>query len=75
MPRITGVVTEKNAKGEITFVTINVKKHKAAIMPLLEQMGVVEKSEFTQELEKEEWLSVEEARKLSLKHLDKLWKK
>jgi hypothetical protein len=66
MPRIAGVVTEKNAKGEITFVTINVKKHRETIMPVLEQMGVVEKKE---------WLTVEEARKLSLKHLDELWKK
>jgi hypothetical protein len=75
MPRIAGVVTEKNAKGEITFVTINVKKHEAAIMPLLVKMGVVEKSKSKQELKKEKWLTVEEARKLSLKHLDELWKK
>ncbi len=75
MPRIAGVVTEKNAKGEITFVTINVKKHRETIMPVLEQMGVVEKSKLTQELENEEWLTVEKARKLSLKHIDELWKK
>ena len=47
MARIAGVVTEKNAKGEITFVTINVKKHKAAIMPVLEQLGVVSRSQIT----------------------------
>ena len=73
MARIAGVVTEKNAKGEITYVTINVKKHRAAIMPLLEQMGVVEKTGFMKEIEK--GLSVEAARKLSLKHIDELWKK
>ncbi len=73
MARIAGVVTEKNAKGEITYVTINVKKHRAAIMPLLEQMGVVEKTAFMKEFEK--GLSVEEARKLSLRHIDELWKK
>ena len=73
MARIAGVVTEKNAKGEITYVTINVKKHKAAIMPVLEQLGVVEKSKFMQEFEK--GLTIAEARKLSLKHIDELWKK
>lgn len=73
MTRIAGVVTEKNAKGEITYVTINVKKHKAVIMPLLQQMGVIEKSDFMQEFEK--GLSVKEARKLSLQHIDELWKK
>lgn len=73
MPRIAGVTTEKNAKGEITYVTINVKKHKETIMPFLEQIGVVEKSKFMQEFEK--GLSIEEARKLSLKHIDELWKK
>ena len=73
MARIAGVVTEKNAKGGITYVTINVKKHRTAIMPLLEQMGVVEKTRFVKEFEK--GLSVEEARKLSLKHIDELWKK
>lgn len=52
MPRIAGVTTEKNAKGEITYVTINVKKHKETIMPFLEQIGVVEKGKFMQEFEK-----------------------
>ena len=73
MPRIAGVTTEKNAKGEITYVTINVKKHKETIMPFLERIGLVEKSKFMQEFEK--GLSIEEARKLSLKHIDELWKK
>jgi hypothetical protein len=71
MSRIAGIVTEKNAKGEITYVTINVKKHKAAIMPFLENIGVVSKPK----VEKKEWLTVEEARALSLKHIDELWKK
>ena len=42
-------------------------------MPFLEQIGLVEKSKFMQEFEK--GLSIEEARKLSLKHIDELWKK
>ena len=73
MPRIAGVVTEKNAKGEITFVTINVKKHKAAIMPLLVKMGVVQKSKFMQEFEK--GVAVKEGFKIVKNHIDDLWKK
>jgi len=73
MPRIAGVVTEKNAKGEITFVTINVKKHKAAITPFLEQVGVVEKRTFMQQFE--EAIPVSEAFKSVRQHVNSLWKK
>ncbi|WP_462218930.1 hypothetical protein [Ferruginibacter sp.] len=73
MPRIPGVVTEKNAKGEITFVTINVKKHRETIMPVLEQMGVVEKSKFMQEFEK--GIPVKEGFKIVKAHINDLWKK
>jgi hypothetical protein len=73
MPRIAGIVTEKNAKGEITFVTINVKKHRKTIMPVLEKMGVVEKSKFMQDFEK--GVSVKEGFKMVKKHVDDLWKK
>ncbi len=67
MPPIAGVVTEKNAKGEITFVTINVKKHRETIMPVLEQMGVVKKSKFMQEFEK--GVSVKDGFKIVKQHI------
>jgi hypothetical protein len=73
MPRIAGVVTEKNAKGEITFVKIDVKKHRDAIMPVLEQMGVVEKSKFMQEFEK--GVPVKDGFKIVKTHINDLWKK
>ncbi len=73
MPRIAGVVTEKNAKGEITFVTINVKKHRETIMPVLQKMGVVGKSDFMQEFEK--GVSVKDGFKIVKKHINDLWKK
>jgi hypothetical protein len=73
MPRIAGVVTEKNARGEITFVTINVKKHRKTIMPVLEKMVVVEKSKFI--LDFEEGFSIKEGFKMVKKHIDDLWKK
>jgi len=73
MPRIAGVITEKNAKGEITFVTINVKKHRKTIMPVLEQMGVVKKSKFMQEFEK--GVPVKAGFKTVKDHVNNLWKK
>jgi hypothetical protein len=73
MSRIAGIVTEKNAKGEITYVTINVKKHKAAIMPFLENVGVVEKTKFMQEFDKA--ISVKKGFGFIKKHIEDTWKK
>lgn len=60
MPRIAGIATQKNIKGEITHVTINIKKHKEAITPLLRQLGIIEKSQFEKDCEKA--ISLEEFR-------------
>ncbi len=73
MSRIAGVVTEKNAKGEITFVTINVKKHKEAIMPFLEKVGVVENTKFMQEFDNA--ISVKKGFSIVKKHIQDSWKK
>ena len=73
MPRIAGVATQKNTKGEITHLTIDVKKHKDIVAPLLEQLGVKFKSKF-----EEDWqrgVSLEEARKNSHDFIRKMWKK
>lgn len=45
MTRIAGITTQKNTKGEITHVTINVKKHQQ-VMPMLNELGIIEKLSF-----------------------------
>jgi hypothetical protein len=73
MPRIAGVATQKNTKGEITHITIDVKKHKEFVAPMLAQLGVKENIKFEKDWERE--ISIEEARKRSLHFIDKMWKK
>lgn len=46
MPRIVGITTQKDSKGNLTHVTINMKKHGEKIMPVLEELGFLEKSLF-----------------------------
>ncbi len=52
MPRIAGVATQKNTKGEITHITIDVKKHKEFVAPMLAQLGVKEKTKFEKDWER-----------------------
>jgi hypothetical protein len=73
MPQVAGVTTKKNVKGEITHVTINVKKHKDIITPVLEEIGVLTKMTFEERFKKAH--SVEEAKQMTLNHLRKIWKK
>ncbi len=73
MPRIAGVATQKNTKGEITHITIDVKKHKEFVAPMLAQLGVKEKTKFEKDWER--GISIEEARKRSLNFIDKMFKK
>lgn len=73
MAHVAGVTTKKNIKGEITHVTINVKKHKGVITPLLEEMGVLTKMTFEERFEKA--YTVEQAKQMTLKHLRSIWKK
>ena len=73
MPRIAGVATQKNTKGEITHLTIDVKKHKDIVAPLLEQLGMKIKSKFEEDWER--GISLEEARKNSHDFIRKMWKK
>lgn len=74
MARIAGVTTQKDTKGNVTHVTINLKKHKA-VLPLLEQMGVIEKSELQKMMDSGTWLTVEEARAHTIKHVREKWNK
>lgn len=73
MPRIAGVATQKNTKGEITHLTIDVKKHKDIVAPLLEQLGEKVKTKFDEDWER--GITLEEARKNSHDFIRKMWKK
>lgn len=73
MPQLAGVKTKKNFKGEVTHVTFNVKKHKETITPILNQLGIIPKTDFQKRCEN--GVSVKEARKISINHLRSIWKK
>jgi hypothetical protein len=74
MPRIAGVATQKNTKGEITHITIDVKKHKEFVAPLLAQLGgVKEKTKFEKDWER--GITPEELRQNLHKRIKELWKK
>lgn len=73
MPRIAGVATQKNSKGEITHLTINVKRHKEVLAPLMLKLCPPEKTQFEKDWER--GISIEEARKKSHEFIRKMWKK
>ncbi len=70
MARIAGVTTQKDSKGALTHITVNLKKHPEAL-PVLKNMGLVEKTKF--ELECEKGVSIEESRRRIHKKIDDLW--
>jgi hypothetical protein len=73
MPQVAGITTKKNVRGELTHVTINIKKHKEAITPMLEKLGVISKTPFQKEFEK--GIPLEEARQKLLTKVRTLWGK
>ena len=73
MPQVTGITTVQDAAGNITSVTINMEKHRDTVMPLLEKLGVIEKSEFDQECERA--ISVDELRNSLCKKIYAVWGK
>lgn len=73
MPRIAGVAAQKNTKGEITHLTIDVKKHKDFVAPLLEQLSAKPKDKF--EADWERGITLEEARTNLHRRIKELWKK
>ena len=74
MARIAGIATKKNRKGEITHVTIDIKKHRDTITPMLEQLGVIKESSFDEEWERG-GMTVEELKNSLHKTVDELWRK
>ena len=72
MANIEGISTQKNEQGEITHVTIDIQKHKE-IIPVLEQMGVIEKSAFQKEFD--DSFSLEDARNILFERIENKWKR
>ena len=73
MAAIAGITTKKNTKGQVTHVTIDVKKHQDKIQALTE-IGVLQKTPF--QIECEAGHSIEYAKQHTLNMLRNLpWKK
>ncbi|TAF74626.1 MAG: hypothetical protein EAZ53_08240 [Bacteroidetes bacterium] len=82
MARIAGISTQTNAKGIVTKITVDLKKHPKVKEALIE-IGYLTKTQ--QQIEDEEFekdwnnptnLTVEQARQLSLEHINSLkWDK
>lgn len=51
MAKVAGIATKKNGSGEVTHVMISLKQHHEKFVPLLKEMGVVEKTQFEKECE------------------------
>lgn len=73
MAQVAGITTKKNTKGEITHVTFNVKKHKDTITPILNQLGVMQITEFQKKCENS--ISLEQGRKICQDYLKEIWTK
>lgn len=73
MAKIAGITTTKNAKGEIATITINMKKHGAALLPVLKEMGMIENTQFDRDFENA--ISIEDFRERLLNHVNTEWKK
>jgi len=70
-----GIETKLNKKGEITHITIDVKKHKD-IIPLLTEKGFIEEDDFDKEWNNPTNMTLEEAKRKTLAYIDSLpWKK
>ena len=69
MAKIAGVTQKKNAKGEVTAVLIDLKKHG----PALKKIGLIEKTQF--EIDFENAQPIDEAFDEILQSVTNLWKK
>lgn len=74
MAKIAGVKTTKNAKGESVSITIDLKKRKEAI-PVLTEIGLLEKSDAQKRIENNEYLGIEDAHRRTLTHIKQSWEK
>jgi hypothetical protein len=75
MARIPGIQIEKDKKGRVAYVRINVKKHPEFILEL-EKVGAIEYNDFEKEWNDPTNVTFEEAKKHTLDHINSLqWKK
>lgn len=73
MSRITGISTETNAKGIVTKITIDLKKHPQAKAPLVE-LGLMEEDVFQTMVKNRNYTPIEEARVELINFTKSLWK-
>jgi hypothetical protein len=72
MAAIAGITTKKNVKGELTHITVDVRKHKEVI-PMFNEIGLLPKTDFQKRCE--QGVTVDEARQHSINHIRSIWKK
>jgi len=73
MSNIAGIITQTDRPGRLSKVTIDVKKHSAVRLPVLQQLGVIHQDTF--EKEWAESIPVEQAREDCINFARDLWKK
>ncbi|TAG59213.1 MAG: hypothetical protein EAZ27_00910 [Cytophagales bacterium] len=73
MSRIAGISPETNAKGVVTKITIDLKKHPQAKAPLVE-LGLIEEDVFQTMVKNRNYTPIEEARVKLLNFTKSLWK-
>lgn len=72
MAAIAGIKTIKNVKGQLTHVTVDLKKH-AAVIPIFNELGLLPKTKFQKEWDS--CITVEEFKNNMLQQIDHLWSK
>lgn len=73
MAQIAGISTEKNKKGIVTKITIDLKKHPNAKKPLAE-MGFIELDPFEEMVKNGHYTPIDKARTELLNYVKSLWK-
>jgi hypothetical protein len=72
MAAIAGITIKKNIKGQLTHVTVDVKKH-AAVIPMFKELGLLPKTTFQKE--RENGITVKKLKDSLLEQIDELWSK
>ena len=70
MAAIEGIKTKKNTRGELTHVTVAVRKHKEVI-PIFNEIGLLPKTTF--QIERQNGITVNELKESLLEQIDELW--
>lgn len=72
MAAIAGITTKKNIKGQLTHVTVDVRKH-ANVIPMFNELGFLPKTNFQKE--REGGITVNELKEDLLQLNRELWSK